>query len=35
MMDKGRIIEKGNHEELIGKKGAYAKLHGMQFQEDE
>ncbi len=35
VMDKGRIIEKGNHEELIGKKGAYAKLHGMQFQEDE
>jgi subfamily B ATP-binding cassette protein MsbA len=33
VMDRGRIIEKGTHNELIGKNGAYARLHGMQFKE--
>lgn len=26
VMDKGRIIESGTHESLIGKKGAYFNL---------
>ena len=34
VIDKGEIVEKGIHDELINAKGAYAKLHGMQFQED-
>ena len=34
VIDKGEIVEKGMHDELINAKGAYAKLHGMQFQED-
>ena len=34
VMDKGVIVEKGNHKQLISKGGAYAKLHGMQFEEN-
>lgn len=33
VMDKGRIIEQGSHQELMERDGAYAKLHKMQFQE--
>lgn len=33
VMEKGQIIEQGSHSELIALEGAYAKLHGMQFQE--
>ena len=35
MMDAGKIIESGTHQELLAKKGAYAKLHKLQFQDDE
>jgi len=34
-MEEGRIVEHGNHRELIAKRGAYAKLHSMQFSERE
>jgi subfamily B ATP-binding cassette protein HlyB/CyaB len=30
VMDKGRIVEQGNHEALIAKNGYYAKLHSYQ-----
>lgn len=33
VMDKGRIVEKGSHRELLACDGIYAKLHKMQFQE--
>ena len=33
VMDKGRIIEQGSHQELLARDSAYAKLHKMQFQE--
>jgi len=30
VMDKGRIVEQGNHDALIAKQGYYAKLHSYQ-----
>ena len=33
-MDHGRIIERGKHEELLAKNGAYAKLYNSQFTEE-
>ncbi len=35
VMDKGRIIETGRHEELLERKGHYAALHSMQFRDVE
>jgi subfamily B ATP-binding cassette protein MsbA len=32
VMDKGKIVEEGNHSELLEKNGAYAKLYKIQFQ---
>lgn len=31
VLEKGKIIEEGKHEELIAKKGAYQKLYSMQM----
>ncbi|MCW9012483.1 MAG: lipid A export permease/ATP-binding protein MsbA [Gammaproteobacteria bacterium] len=33
VMDAGRIVETGTHEQLITRDGAYAALHRMQFSE--
>ncbi len=35
VMEKGRIIEQGSHQQLLDKKGVYAKLHQMQFKTPE
>lgn len=35
VIEKGTIIEQGNHDELLAKKGAYAKLYNMQFKKKE
>lgn len=33
VMDEGKIIEMGKHEELLARNGHYAKLHRMQFKD--
>ncbi len=33
VMDKGRIIEQGRHDELLARNGAYARLHNLQFKD--
>ena len=32
VMDEGRIVEQGNHDNLVAKKGLYSKLHKNQFR---
>ena len=34
VMENGRIAETGSHEVLIGKGGAYARLHRLQLADD-
>ncbi|HEX3603425.1 MAG TPA: lipid A export permease/ATP-binding protein MsbA [Steroidobacteraceae bacterium] len=31
VLDQGRIVESGNHHDLLARAGLYAALHGMQF----
>jgi len=33
VMDGGRAIERGNHEELIARDGLYRRLYEMQFHD--
>ena len=33
VLDRGRIVETGNHRELLARGGLYASLHGIQFAE--
>jgi subfamily B ATP-binding cassette protein MsbA len=33
VLDQGRLVERGNHAELMAAGGLYAHLHGMQFRE--
>lgn len=35
VMDQGRIVERGSHQELLAQNGYYSRLHATQFQESE
>jgi ATP-binding cassette subfamily B protein len=35
LLDKGRIAERGTHDELVGRNGLYAELHKKQLLEEE
>lgn len=35
VMDQGRIVERGSHQELLAQKGYYSRLHATQFQDTE
>lgn len=35
VMDRGQIIERGTHQTLLEKNGAYARLHATEFKESE
>jgi len=35
VMDRGRVVERGRHEALVAKGGAYARLAALQFREGE
>ncbi len=32
VMDQGKVVEQGNHQSLLAKQGAYARLHSFQFE---
>ncbi|MGD8347882.1 MAG: lipid A export permease/ATP-binding protein MsbA [Gammaproteobacteria bacterium] len=34
VMDEGKIVEQGNHAELLAHEGIYSKLHSMQFRDE-
>ena len=35
VLDRGRIVEEGDHRTLLARGGLYARLHRMQFREPE
>jgi len=34
VLDRGRIIERGTHSQLLAERGAYFRLHSLQFRDE-
>jgi subfamily B ATP-binding cassette protein MsbA len=34
VLDRGRIVERGTHAELLARRGAYYRLHSLQFRDE-
>jgi subfamily B ATP-binding cassette protein MsbA len=34
VLDQGRIVERGTHAELLARRGAYHRLHALQFRDE-
>jgi ATP-binding cassette, subfamily B, bacterial MsbA len=34
VLDEGRIVERGTHAQLLGERGAYFRLHSLQFRDE-
>jgi ABC-type multidrug transport system fused ATPase/permease subunit len=35
VLQRGRIVESGSHEELLARGGAYRRLYDLQFREED
>ena len=34
VLERGAVVERGTHAELLARNGAYARLHDLQFRDD-
>jgi len=34
VLDRGQVVERGTHAELLARRGAYFRLHSLQFRDE-